>query len=148
MKQRRRVLQACLLAGIILVLSAAGLFLTPSLDASGLHDIPWSANAAVSGPEAVPRSPVVALDDAGTAYVAWHDARTGGDRGIYVVSRPAGGTWTTPARIPGSDAGSPSSPTIAAGAARAVYIAWVSGFPETRADIHFAWSADGGLTWQ
>lgn len=128
--------------------SAAALLWVPRLGASDLHNAPWSTNVPISDPEAIPRNPVVALDTTGRAYVAWHDNRSGAARGIYVASQLASDAWTTPVKIPGSDAGNPSSSTIAAGAAGQVYVAWVSGFPETRADIRFAWSADGGLTWQ
>lgn len=146
MKQRIHHLQTYLAAGIILMLSAVAL-LVPPLGASDLHDAPWSSNVPLSGPDAVPHGPAVALNSAGQAYAAWHDTRPGADRGIYAASQPAGGTWTTPVRIPGSDVGGAGSPTMAAGPDDEVYVAWVSGFPDTRSDVLFAWSVDRGRTW-
>lgn len=131
----------------ILTLCLVALLTVPPLAAGHLQDAPWSVNVPVSGPETVPRNPVVALGDAGQSYAAWQDAQSGPARGIYVASQPAGAGWTTPLKIPGSDAGNPGSPTIATGPGDEVYVAWVSGFPETRADIQFAWSSDGGHTW-
>ncbi|MFQ5341519.1 MAG: hypothetical protein ACE5F6_08220 [Anaerolineae bacterium] len=134
--------------GTILTLCLVALLAVPPLAAGHLQDASWSVNVPVSGPDAVPHGPVVALNSAGQAYAAWQDARSGPARGIYVASRPAGAAWTTPLKIPGSDAGNPGSPTIATGPGNEVYVAWVNGFPETRADIQFAWSSDGGHTWQ
>jgi hypothetical protein len=132
----------------ILTLCLVALLVVSPLDAGHLQNAPWSSNVPLSGPDAVPRNPVVALDDAGQSYAVWHDARPGAARGIYIASRPVGGSWTTPVKIPGSEAGNPGSPTIAAGVTDNVYVAWASGFPDTRADIRFAWSTDGGRTWQ
>lgn len=133
--------------GIILTLCLVVLLVVPSLAADNLRDAPWSSNVPVSGPDAVPHSPVVTFNSAGLAYAAWHDARSGADGGIYVASQPASGSWTTPVKIPGSDIGNAGSPTIAAGPGDELYAAWISGFPDARSDVLFAWSADGGRTW-
>lgn len=133
---------------MLLPLCAIFLLLITPLHAGPPQRTLWPTNVPVSEPEAAPQHPAVAVDQHGRVYVTWHDARPGALQGIYVTSRPVGGAWTTPKKIPSSDAGPPSTPTIAAGTAGTVYVAWVRGFPETRADILFAWSIDGGNTWQ
>jgi hypothetical protein len=124
------------------------LLMVNQLNAWHPRTVPWSENVPVSGSDAIPRDPVVAMNDAGHVYAAWSDVRPAPDRGIYFAAQPASDIWSAPVKIPGSDARNASSPTIAAGMGQTVYAAWVSGFPDSRADILFAWSTNGGLAWQ
>ncbi|MFQ5859304.1 MAG: sialidase family protein [Anaerolineae bacterium] len=148
MKRRTHLQRIHLTAGILAVLCAVALLLVTQVNAWQSQDSLWSGNVAISDPQAIPQNPDVAVDDAGRAYAVWYDAQAGAGRGIYVASRPAGGAWTPPIEVPGSDAGNASWPTIAAAAPGAVCVAWARGLPETRADILFAWSMDGGITWE
>jgi len=94
-------------------------------------------------------NPSLAVDDAGTLFVAW-DNDTAGEEDIgFANSTDGGATWSSPHVIINTDGlmGLPQkNPAIAVNSTNEVYVVW----QDARAldwDIYFSKSIDGGATW-
>ena len=78
----------------------------------------------------------------GAVYAAWTDYE---GRLYLSVSADAGGTFSSPRRIAGSDRYPARGPSIAIGPDRTLYLAWTHG-EDRGADIFVSRSTDGGAT--
>ena len=112
----------------------------------------WSAPADLSAPGASARTPQIAVAPSGAATVVWTKAlmSTPASGVIQSASRPAGGSWSSPADLSpsGSYASGPQVATDAAGAATAVWTR-LSGSYVTEAATRPAggdWSASTALS--
>ena len=80
-------------------------------DSSGLYATgaasDWAAAARLTGTGGSAAQPAVAIDTADVAHVVYK-----GRDGLYVTSRPSGGGWSAPAKLPGTVTGD-STPSLA-----------------------------------
>ncbi|NOZ05028.1 MAG: exo-alpha-sialidase [Chloroflexi bacterium] len=93
------------------------------------------------------RTPVLALDSAGTLYVAWEEQK-GGNGDIYVTRSTDGGAgWGYGVRVnDDSTTRDQTLPTLVAGTAGHLYLAW-SDARNGNDDIYFASSTNSGQSW-
>lgn len=90
--------------------------------------------------------PSLAVDEAGVVYIAWHDFRKG-DQDIYFsVSTNGGQTFSRNLQV-NDDSGTAGqfNPSLAVDADGRVHVAWHD-LRNGHADIYYAVSQDGGLT--
>ena len=98
-----------------------------------------------------PAVPSFAIDDAGTLYAAWQDARFSAGRAEQIVftrSRDGGATWAAPRRVEGADVAT-ILPAIAAGGNGCVAILYLQlGSPDVLRGARYRTvvSTDGGRT--
>jgi len=86
----------------------------------------------------------LAIDDAGTIYVAWSDDTSGDWELLFSKSTDGGKTFSKPVNLPKGDT-SPRLPDIAIYKGT-IYVAWADLSKES-GDISFSKSTDGGQTW-
>jgi hypothetical protein len=99
----KRVTHILALAALALALPTAAAAATPPS---------WSAPVEASGPGSDTYDPHLAVNAEGDAAAVWMGEGAGGGYAIQASTRPAGGTWATPATLSASNAGS-DSPTVA-----------------------------------
>ena len=108
----------------LVVSSAAAVAAAVWLSGGGERDA-WSAPVRAPMPAARAATAVATVDPAGRVHVAWAERR-GGRSTLLAVSRPPGGTWSTPRAIE-SDAPFRLSPAAIAGnAAGGVAVLWTA----------------------
>ena len=106
----------------------------------------WMAeNKMVNGGEGSTQyNPTIAVDSSGTIYVAWEDLVNYDV--VCAKSTDGGETWTLGLRVNDVITNFQGNPSIAAGSAGNVYLAWQDN-RNIDYDIYFAKSDDGGGNW-
>lgn len=95
----------------------------------------WSAPAVLSPVQTQVWSPQVAIDGAGNMSAIWEQGNTAGAYNIYVATRNAGGSWSTPVLLDAGTtwAGMPNVETDAAGHFTAAWLVALSNGNEVHA---------------
>jgi hypothetical protein len=106
----------------------------------------WSSTKRLTRLKRHSRFPAVVTDHSDRIHIVWCDLTPGNHEIFYMRSVDGGTTWTKPRRITWNP-GLSNYPSIAAGSAGTLHVAWQDDTAGND-EIHYRRSTNGGVSWQ
>lgn len=144
------VLRRAMAMVIAVLILTTGFLIHPMFNRNtALGDPPFSNNVEVSNDPGTfsQKNPSIAVAANGTMYAVWEDDRLG-DWDLFIANSTDGGiTWSNPDIRINTTTDNQINPSLAVYANETLYAAWQDDRNGDPADIYFANSTDGGMTW-